>query len=74
MQSWRREPAEEVVHTATFHGAPLACATAIATLDALRVARLPERAAEVGGAIQERPPRKALARCPGSEKFEGKGS
>ena len=48
MQSWRRDPNEEVVHTATFHGAPLACATAIATLDVLAVDRLAERARRVG--------------------------
>jgi 4-aminobutyrate aminotransferase/(S)-3-amino-2-methylpropionate transaminase len=48
MQSWRREPAEEVVHTATFHGAPLACATAIAMLDALRSEKLDVRSLEVG--------------------------
>jgi 4-aminobutyrate aminotransferase/(S)-3-amino-2-methylpropionate transaminase len=48
MQFWRREPSEEVVHTATFHGAPLACATAIATLDALRAGQLDVRAEQVG--------------------------
>jgi 4-aminobutyrate aminotransferase/(S)-3-amino-2-methylpropionate transaminase len=46
MQSWRREP--EVVHTATFAGAPLACSAAIATLDQLSKQKLPERAADVG--------------------------
>lgn len=47
MQAWRREP--EVMHTATFSGAPLACATAIATLDVVAREKLVERAAEVGG-------------------------
>jgi 4-aminobutyrate aminotransferase/(S)-3-amino-2-methylpropionate transaminase len=46
MAAWRRD--EEVVHTSTFAGAPLACATAIATLDALERQRLVERSAEVG--------------------------
>ena len=38
MSAWRREP--EVVHTSTFAGAPLAAATAIATLDVLSRERL----------------------------------
>jgi 4-aminobutyrate aminotransferase/(S)-3-amino-2-methylpropionate transaminase len=46
MQAWQREPV--VVHTSTFAGAPLACATAIATLDLLEQKKLPERAASVG--------------------------
>jgi 4-aminobutyrate aminotransferase/(S)-3-amino-2-methylpropionate transaminase len=49
MRAWDRPPSEEVVHTATFHGAPIACATAIATLDAIRSGGLDRRAAEVGG-------------------------
>ncbi|MES1187807.1 MAG: aminotransferase class III-fold pyridoxal phosphate-dependent enzyme [Myxococcales bacterium] len=46
MQSWRREA--EVVHTATFAGAPLAASAAIATLDVLSKEALPERAANLG--------------------------
>lgn len=46
MQSWRREA--EVVHTATFAGAPLAASAAIATLDVLGKERLPERAQSLG--------------------------
>ena len=46
MQSWRREA--EVVHTATFAGAPLAASTAIATLEVLGKAALPERAKTLG--------------------------
>lgn len=46
MQSWRREA--EVVHTATFAGAPLAASAAIATLDVLTKEALPERAAKLG--------------------------
>ncbi len=47
MSAWRRP--EELVHTSTFAGAPLACAAAIATLDTLRREHLVERSAEVGG-------------------------
>jgi 4-aminobutyrate aminotransferase/(S)-3-amino-2-methylpropionate transaminase len=46
MQSWRREA--EVVHTATFAGAPLAASAAIATLEVLGKEALPDRAASVG--------------------------
>ena len=46
MQSWRREA--EVVHTATFAGAPLAASTAIATLEVLGREALPERAKSLG--------------------------
>jgi 4-aminobutyrate aminotransferase / (S)-3-amino-2-methylpropionate transaminase / 5-aminovalerate transaminase len=46
MQSWRREA--EVVHTATFAGAPLAASTAIATLEVLGKEALPERAKTLG--------------------------
>jgi 4-aminobutyrate aminotransferase/(S)-3-amino-2-methylpropionate transaminase len=38
----------EVVHTSTHAGSPLACAAAVATLDALRFRKLPARAREVG--------------------------
>ncbi len=38
----------EVVHTSTFAGAPLACATAVATLDVLRRFELPEQSARTG--------------------------
>lgn len=46
MACWSREA--EVVHTSTFAGAPLACATALATVDLLRRQRLVERADDVG--------------------------
>jgi 4-aminobutyrate aminotransferase/(S)-3-amino-2-methylpropionate transaminase len=36
------------IHTATHFGSPLACATAVATLDAIENGSLPERAARVG--------------------------
>jgi 4-aminobutyrate aminotransferase-like enzyme len=46
MDCWRREA--EVVHTATFAGAPLAASAAIATLDVLAKEKLPERALALG--------------------------
>lgn len=49
MAAWGR--AEEVVHTSTHAGSPLACAAAIATLDALRFRRLPIRVREIGPGI-----------------------
>jgi 4-aminobutyrate aminotransferase/(S)-3-amino-2-methylpropionate transaminase len=72
MQAWRREPKDEVVHTATFHGAPLACATALATLDTLRRERLPERAAEAGDTLRRRLD-EALANLPGALVVRGAG-
>jgi 4-aminobutyrate aminotransferase/(S)-3-amino-2-methylpropionate transaminase len=50
MASWQR--ANEVVHTATFSGAPLAAAAALATLDTLEKERLVERSARVGDALR----------------------
>ena len=52
MQAWRREP--EVVHTSTFAGSPLACSTAIATLDILSREGLVERAETVGARWRSR--------------------
>jgi 4-aminobutyrate aminotransferase/(S)-3-amino-2-methylpropionate transaminase len=46
MQAWSRQA--EVVHTSTFAGAPLACATALATIDVLRRGAVVERAARLG--------------------------
>lgn len=51
MAAWRRK--EEVVHTSTFAGTPLACATALATLDVLGREALPARAARVGAWLRE---------------------
>lgn len=45
-QAWARD--EEVVHTSTHAGWPLACAAAITTLDTVRFRKLDERAAAVG--------------------------
>lgn len=70
MASWRR-PAE-VVHTSTFAGAPLADATALATLDVLSRERLPERAAVVGARFVERLER-ALAHHPSGTTVRGAG-
>jgi 4-aminobutyrate aminotransferase-like enzyme len=46
MEAWRRD--EEVVHTSTYAGAPLACATALATLDVIEREGLAERSRELG--------------------------
>jgi 4-aminobutyrate aminotransferase/(S)-3-amino-2-methylpropionate transaminase len=46
MQRWQRQP--EVVHTSTFAGAPLGCATALATLEVISRDRLVERAESAG--------------------------
>jgi 4-aminobutyrate aminotransferase/(S)-3-amino-2-methylpropionate transaminase len=48
MAAWRR--AEEVVETSTFAGAPLACTTALATLDVISREKLVARSAELGAA------------------------
>lgn len=70
MLSWRREP--EVVHTATFAGAPLAASTAIATLDVLGKEQLPERAAALGERYLDAL-RSALCRSPIVRDVRGRG-
>lgn len=50
MMAWAREP--EVVHTSTHAGAPIACAAALATLDAVRFHGLVARSVEVGDAAR----------------------
>jgi 4-aminobutyrate aminotransferase/(S)-3-amino-2-methylpropionate transaminase len=70
MAAWSRE--HEVVHTSTFTGAPLACATGIATLDALSRDALPERATRVGDAFREALGR-ALAPNPRVREVRGAG-
>jgi 4-aminobutyrate aminotransferase-like enzyme len=72
MQSWRREPGQEVVHTATFHGAPLACRTALATLDTLRDLELAARAARLGAEMRAELA-SALAGVPGFAEVRGQG-
>ena len=49
MLAWSRE--QEVVHTSTFAGAPLAAATALATLDVLEAQGLVERSRRVGDGL-----------------------
>jgi 4-aminobutyrate aminotransferase/(S)-3-amino-2-methylpropionate transaminase len=49
MAAWSR--ADEVVHTSTFAGAPLACATALATLAEIEQQGLVSRARELGGEL-----------------------
>ncbi len=70
MEAWARE--DEVVHTSTHAGAPLACATAIATLDTLRFRQLVTKASDIGartkaylGAV--------LAGAPGVVEVRGEG-
>lgn len=52
MKAWQRP--SEVVHTATFAGAPLACRAALATLDVLEREQLPERALSLGVELEQR--------------------
>jgi 4-aminobutyrate aminotransferase/(S)-3-amino-2-methylpropionate transaminase len=52
LQAWHRTP--EVVHTATFAGAPLACAASLVTLAVLEEEALVERAARVGADWSQR--------------------
>jgi 4-aminobutyrate aminotransferase/(S)-3-amino-2-methylpropionate transaminase len=51
MAAWSRS--EEVVHTSTFAGAPLACATALCTLDALTEQELVARSHGLGSRWRE---------------------
>jgi acetylornithine/succinyldiaminopimelate/putrescine aminotransferase len=53
MAAWGTASAE-VVHTATFHGSPLACRTGTALLDTLRREHLAERSRRVGDAFRAR--------------------
>lgn len=71
MSAWSKGPGE-VVHTATFHGSPLACATAIATIDALRAGRLVERSASVGATFLDGL-RSTLAAYPAVQTVRGRG-
>jgi 4-aminobutyrate aminotransferase/(S)-3-amino-2-methylpropionate transaminase len=47
MAAWAKGP-DEIIHTATFHGAPLACATSISVLETIRSQHLTERSSNVG--------------------------
>jgi 4-aminobutyrate aminotransferase/(S)-3-amino-2-methylpropionate transaminase len=70
MQAWARE--QEVVHTSTHAGAPLACATAIATLDSLRFRQLVAKAREAGERTKAYL-RAVLAGAPGFVEVRGEG-
>jgi 4-aminobutyrate aminotransferase-like enzyme len=70
MSAWRRDP--EVVHTATFAGAPLAAATAIATLDVLSREKLVQRSRDVGAIFLDAL-RTALSGIAGVEAVRGAG-
>lgn len=70
MQAWTKH--SETVHTSTHAGWPLACATAIATLDTLRFKQLVPRAREVGARFLELL-RAELAGAPGFVEARGAG-
>jgi 4-aminobutyrate aminotransferase/(S)-3-amino-2-methylpropionate transaminase len=70
MEAWAGDT--EVVHTSTHAGSPLACAAAIATLDAIRFRKLPARAKEVGDQARELF-RAALDGVPGVVEVRGEG-
>jgi 4-aminobutyrate aminotransferase/(S)-3-amino-2-methylpropionate transaminase len=70
MEAWART--EEVVHTSTHAGSPLACAAAIATLDALRWKHLVPRAEELGDRLKDTL-RAELAGCPDLVEVRGAG-
>ncbi|MEO7331039.1 MAG: aspartate aminotransferase family protein [Minicystis sp.] len=72
MASWARPEHGEVVHTSTHAGSPLACATAIATLDALRFRRLVIRSRELGETALASL-RKQLEGAPGVVEIRGAG-
>ncbi len=72
MNAWARADHGEVVHTSTHAGSPLACATAIATLDALRFRRLVVRSRELGESAQAAF-RTALEGAPGVVEVRGAG-
>lgn len=63
---------QDVIHTSTHAGAPLPCAAAIATLDALRTKHLDERAQLVGHRVREAL-RQDLAGCPRVVEIRGVG-
>jgi len=70
MMAWAGDT--EVVHTSTHAGSPLACAAAIATLDALRFRKLPARARELGETTRETL-RAGLLGLPGVVDVRGEG-
>jgi 4-aminobutyrate aminotransferase/(S)-3-amino-2-methylpropionate transaminase len=70
MMAWARDP--EVVHTSTHAGSPIACAAAVATLDALRFRKLVARSGEVGHTARVAL-RAALEGVPGFVEVRGAG-
>jgi 4-aminobutyrate aminotransferase/(S)-3-amino-2-methylpropionate transaminase len=72
MMAWASPAHGEVVHTSTHAGSPMACAAAIATLDALRFRKLVARSAEVGARALALF-REVLAAAPGVVEVRGAG-
>lgn len=70
MRGWARD--DEVIHTSTHSGAPLPCAAAIATLNAIRAKRLVSRARDVGERVK-RAWQDDLADCPQVGEVRGVG-
>jgi 4-aminobutyrate aminotransferase-like enzyme len=71
MDAW--PPSEgEALHTSTFLGHPLACATALAFLDVLEAESLPDRAVATGEALR-RGLAEALEGVPGMRGIRGRG-
>jgi 4-aminobutyrate aminotransferase/(S)-3-amino-2-methylpropionate transaminase len=70
MRAWTKTA--EVVHTSTHAGSPLACATAIATLDAIRFKQLVPRARDAGARFLELA-RGTLVGAPGFVEVRGAG-
>jgi 4-aminobutyrate aminotransferase/(S)-3-amino-2-methylpropionate transaminase len=72
MAAWASSAHGEVLHTSTHAGSPLACAAAVATLDAVRFRKLPARAREVGERALATF-RTALEGCPDVVEVRGAG-
>ena len=72
MMAWATAETGEVLHTSTHAGSPIACAAAIATLDAVRSRALPAGAVEVGARAREAFSR-ALEGCAGVVEVRGAG-
>ena len=70
MSHWQKR--EEVVHTATFAGAPLACAAALETIRQIRLEKLVDRSRDLGAAWLARL-QVALSDAPGVSAVRGAG-
>lgn len=53
MEAWPPPDSGEAIYTQTFLGWPIGCAAALATLEIVEADRLPERAARIGGVMEE---------------------